>query len=64
MRKEIQILIENYFDGTISICEVQQLDEWYESFDSKRDLYLPFTDKSNKAIAKAFDELKHKLSIA
>lgn len=64
MQEEIQILIEKYIDGTISMYEMRRLDEWYQLFDSKQDLYLPFTDKSNKAAAKAFYELKLKLRIA
>ncbi len=64
MPEEIQILIEKYIDGTISMCEMHRLDEWYQSFDSKQDLYLPLTDRSKKAAAKAFGELKLKLGIA
>ncbi len=64
MLEEIQILIEKYIDGTISVCEMRHLDEWYQSFDSRPDLYLHITDKSKRAAAKAFNELKLKLGIA
>ncbi len=64
MQEEIQILIEKYIDGTISMYEMRRLDEWYQSFDSKQDLYLPLTDNSTRATTKAFHEFKLKLGIA
>ena len=57
----MQILIKKYFDGTISLDEMHQLDEWYDSFDAKPDLYTPGTINLKEARDKAFAQIKNKL---
>ena len=59
----IDSLIEKYLAGNASIDEKNQLNNWYDSFTSKEDLYTTGTQESDKAVAKGFLELKLKLNI-
>lgn len=60
--EKLEALIGRYIDGTASAQERKCLDEWYTSFDSQEDLYMPFSVQERASVAKKFSELMVDLS--
>jgi hypothetical protein len=59
----VEDIIAKYTEGKASVAEINQLDNWYDSFDSQPDLYLAGTPELKQALAEKFSELKVKLLI-
>lgn len=57
----IEKIIEHYLEGTASVEEIDQLEQWYNSFECESDLYLPGTAELKMAMSKGFSDLKAKL---
>jgi len=59
---EVEI-INKYLEGKASHDEIKHVDNWYNSFDSNPDLYLPDALELNRAMVKGFSELRLKLAV-
>lgn len=59
----INTLIDKYLDGKASKEEIDQVDEWYRSFDAKPACYRPDTLQLSETLAKGLSAVKLKLGI-
>ncbi|MEO7766960.1 MAG: hypothetical protein ABIS01_06020 [Ferruginibacter sp.] len=56
--EKLENLIEKYLEDKATIEEINQLDEWYNSFDSHADLYVPDSTELKKVVAERFSDFK------
>jgi hypothetical protein len=58
MQEEIIELIKKYIEGTASFDEINQLENWYNSFEFRPGLYQPGTVELDDAVTRGFEMLK------
>ena len=58
MQGEILELIKKYLGGTASGDEINQLENWYNSFEIRPGLYQPDTVELEQAVSRGFEILK------
>lgn len=64
MEKESLLqMIEKYLSGRISVDEIKQLDNWYESIGSQTKDCVCKPPELENTLAKGFADLKQKLGI-
>ena len=64
MNEEVlEQFLEKYLQGRASIDEINQVKEWYNSFDLQEDLYVGDTLELRQLVAKQFIKLKATLGI-
>ncbi len=56
-------LITRYLAGKASVEETNQVDQWYQSFETQNDLLMPGASSGSREMVKKFIELKVRLGL-